>query len=99
MKTRPGFTVLEMTVAMIVVSIMMSIAFTSARTLRHRAEVRGSADRYAAKHSLARAIAVRSGRTTVLRVDTVGRRVWVEVQRAPTVFACEAQPALAGKSW
>jgi Tfp pilus assembly protein FimT len=69
---------------MLIVSLMMSVTLTSARSFRHRAEVRGSADRYVAKHALARAVAVRSGRTTLLQVDTAGRRMWLEVQRTAT---------------
>jgi prepilin-type N-terminal cleavage/methylation domain-containing protein len=83
-KRRPGFNLIELMITMLVLSILMSVATTSATALRHQAEVRGSANRYIAKHALARAVAVRMHRTSELRVDTAGRRIWIEVQQTTT---------------
>jgi prepilin-type N-terminal cleavage/methylation domain-containing protein len=83
-QTRPGYTLVELMIAMAVVGILMSVAATSARALRHQSEVRSSTLRYIAKHARARAVAVRTGRTAELRVDTAGRRFWIEVQRTAT---------------
>ena len=80
-KTRPGFTLMEVLITLTAASILMSMASVSAAGLRHQSEVRGSSYRYVAKHSLARAVAVRMGRTAQLRTDQAGRRVWIEVQR------------------
>jgi prepilin-type N-terminal cleavage/methylation domain-containing protein len=83
-KRRPGFNLIELLITMLVLGILLTVATTSATALRHRAEVRGTANRYIAKHALARAVAVRLGRASELRVDTAGRRIWIEVPQTAT---------------
>jgi prepilin-type N-terminal cleavage/methylation domain-containing protein len=82
---RLGFTMLELIIVLLLLGVFLSIAAPSASAMRHQYEVRGSSQRFAAKHGLARAVAVRMGRTAQLRVDTAGSRVWIEVLRSPTV--------------
>jgi len=83
-KQRPGFTLHELLISMLVMLVLMSVATSSVTALRHRMDARSAAYRYVAKHSLARAVAVRMGRTSQLRVDTIGKRIWVELERSPT---------------
>jgi prepilin-type N-terminal cleavage/methylation domain-containing protein len=80
---RRGYSLFELMIVLLLVGVFISIAAPSASAMRHRYEVRGSSQRFAAKHSLARAVAVRTGRTAQLRVDTARSRVWIEVLRSP----------------
>jgi prepilin-type N-terminal cleavage/methylation domain-containing protein len=82
---RRGFSLLELIIVLLLLGVFIGIAAPSASAMRYRYEVRGSSQRFAAKHSLARAVAVRTGRTAQLRVDTARSRVWIEVLRSPTV--------------
>jgi prepilin-type N-terminal cleavage/methylation domain-containing protein len=83
MKTRLGFTLLEVVVAMIILMIMASMAVPPVTAWRHHAEVRGASDQFRASVALARATAVRMGRSTRLVMHPATRRVWVEVERTP----------------
>jgi prepilin-type N-terminal cleavage/methylation domain-containing protein len=82
---RQGFTLLETVLVLVLIGLLFAVALPSAMSMRHYSEVRGSSQRFAAKHSLARAVAVRMGRTAQLRIDAGGKRVWIEVVRSPTV--------------
>jgi prepilin-type N-terminal cleavage/methylation domain-containing protein len=82
---RQGYTLLELLMVLVILGLLLSVALPSVAAVRHQHEVRGSSQRFAAKHALARAVAIRMGRTAQLRVDASGKRVWVEVVRSPTV--------------
>jgi prepilin-type N-terminal cleavage/methylation domain-containing protein len=81
---QPGFTLMELVICLVIALLMLTMATSSVVAVRHRMEARGSAYRYVAKHSLARGVAVRMGRTSRLQVDTVAKRMWVEVERSAT---------------
>lgn len=79
-RSRRAFSLIELLLVLGVMSIMLTVVTSSFWALRRNAEVRGGVDRFIARYSLARATAVRMGRTAQLRSDTAGQRIWVEVQ-------------------
>jgi prepilin-type N-terminal cleavage/methylation domain-containing protein len=80
MKSRPAYTLAELMVALLIMAVFLGGTTKAVMGLRRNASVRGAVDQFTAVHSLARATAVRMGRTSQLRADPAARRMWVEVQ-------------------
>ncbi len=73
MNHRPrGFTVVELVIALVIGSILTSIALTSYKNARGHFAVRGARDMFAALQARARAQAIESGSTIRLIVDVAG---------------------------
>lgn len=77
METR-GFTLIEVTVAIVIGVILTSIAVNVFGGAQSRYAVRGGQNTFAAVHARARAYAIERGVTARLNVDTAGDSVWVE---------------------
>ncbi|HEU4747236.1 MAG TPA: GspH/FimT family pseudopilin [Gemmatimonadaceae bacterium] len=79
-----GFTLLEGIIVMSILAVLSAIgAPTLSESLRKRA-TSGAADEFVAAHSLARATAVRYGRTAELLMHPSGKKVWIEVDTSAT---------------
>ncbi|MFQ5689516.1 MAG: Tfp pilus assembly protein FimT/FimU [Gemmatimonadota bacterium] len=74
-----GFTLVEVLIAMVLMGIMMAIALPPLRSSQEWRVVHSAADEFAARHSMARAAAVRRGRLAELHIDAGTGRLWVEV--------------------
>jgi prepilin-type N-terminal cleavage/methylation domain-containing protein len=79
MRSRGAFTLVELLLSLTIMAVMLTMVGSTILAVRRNAEVRGGVDRFIAMHSLARATAVRMGRTAQLRADNAAGRVWVEV--------------------
>ena len=78
-----GYTIVEIVVVMTLAGAALAIATPSLPSAYRRTAVRSAVDEYMSTHSLARAAAVRYGRTAELHVDSNGR-FWVEVDTSST---------------
>lgn len=72
-----GFTLLELTIVLMVGVILASIAMNGYALIQSRMAVRGARDTFAALHSRARAYAVERGVRTLFNVDAAGDSVWI----------------------
>jgi len=79
-----GFTLVELLIALTVLGTLLAIAWPSAQGTRARWAVRAAGDAFVARHSMARAIAVRYGRVAELHIDAAAGRVWAEVDTSAT---------------
>lgn len=77
MPSRHGFSLIELVVALLVGSILTSIALSSYGNARGRFAVRGARNTFATLHARARAQAIELGSTVRLRVDVSGDSVAV----------------------
>ncbi len=78
MNTR-GFTLIDTLIAVILMGLIVAIALPPTFGLRSRFAVRHATDGFAAKHALARAVAIRHGGIAELHIDAGAGRYWVEV--------------------
>jgi len=76
---RAGFSLLEVLVTLVLLSMIYAIAIPSIGRTRVKASVHNSSQAVIGAISLAKAAAVRFGRPSVLRLDSSRDRVWVEV--------------------
>jgi prepilin-type N-terminal cleavage/methylation domain-containing protein len=74
---RRGFTVLELIIALVIGSILTSIALTSYHNAQGRFAVRGARDMFASLQARARAQAISSGSTIRVVVDVSGDSVYL----------------------
>lgn len=74
-----GFTLLEMTIVVLLIAIITGIAAPPLASALSGTATRSAADKFVAKHSLARSSAVRHGTTARLEIDATNDRIWVEV--------------------
>jgi prepilin-type N-terminal cleavage/methylation domain-containing protein len=75
---RNGFTVNELTVALMLIGIVLAIASPRVKGALERTATRVAADEFMTTHMLARSVAVRYGRTAELHIDVGAGRFWVE---------------------
>ena len=75
MPRRHGFTMIELVVAILIGSILTSIAFASFTGARGRFAVKGARNTYASLHARARAQAIEQGRNVVLAAYPTGDSV------------------------
>jgi len=79
MNRRPrGFTIIEMTIALVVGAILTSIALVSYRNASGRFSVRGARNSFVTLQARARADAIEGGRNTWLVADMGGDSVYLE---------------------
>ena len=79
-----GFTILELVIVLIFMSLLMLIATPKIISQRYAAQRRMAIRQFVSTHSLTLATAVRYGRTAELHVDAPGRRFWLEVDTGQT---------------
>jgi len=77
MRVPYGFTLIEIVIALLIGSILTSIALTSYGSARGRFAVRGAVNTFSAVHARARAAAIERGTTTRLRIFPDGDSVTV----------------------
>ena len=71
-RSRDGFTVVELVISLLIGAILTSIAITSIRGPQGRLAVRTAKHMYATMHQRARSRAIEQGETVLLVVDVVG---------------------------
>src|SRR5919197_6696157 len=84
MDAKRGFTVPEMLMVVVIVSVLMAIGVPKLTTTFQGRSVATAADQFVLAHSLARSTALRYGRQAQLHVDTVAGRLWVDVDTSGT---------------
>lgn len=73
----PGFTVIELVIALLIGTILTSVALSTFKTAQNRLAVRGAKATYASLHARARAIGIERGTTVALWVDSNGDSAWI----------------------
>lgn len=76
---KAGFSLLEVLITLILLSMVYAIAIPSIGRTRVQASIHNSSQAVIGTISLAKAAAVRFGRPSVLRLDSSRDRMWVEV--------------------
>ena len=74
-----GFSLVEVLIAIMLLTLVYAIAMPSLAATRVRASVHNSKHVVLSNISLARTAAIRFGRLAVLKLDPEGDRIWVEV--------------------
>ena len=82
--TRRGFTLLEAIIVMSLLAVISAIGAPRLTDALRRRTTATAADQFVAAHSLARATAVRYGRTSKLHIDGSTRRFWIDVDTSAT---------------
>ncbi len=77
-RSRSGFTIIELIVAIAVGSILTSIALTQISGAQGRVAVKGARTTYAAVHARARAHGIEMGQNVRLHVESAGDSIWIE---------------------
>ena len=77
-RSAAGFTIIEIIIALVLVSIVYAIALPSIGRTRVSASVHNARHVVVSSISLARATAMRFGGSAVLRLDAANDRLWVE---------------------
>ena len=73
-----GFTAIELIIAIVIGSILTTVALSRISGAQSRIAVRGAQSTYAAIHYRARVHGIEKGRTVRLHVETLGDSVWIE---------------------
>ncbi len=76
---RKGFSFAEVLIVMTIGSVLASITVPRIVDLREGFARRGAVGEFVAAHNLARMVAIRSGRTSELRIDPGSGTFWVQV--------------------
>jgi prepilin-type N-terminal cleavage/methylation domain-containing protein len=76
-RSHTGFTVIELVIALLIGSILTSVALTSYGNARGRFAVRGAQNMFTSLHARARAQAIERGATVRLIVDVPGDSVYL----------------------
>jgi prepilin-type N-terminal cleavage/methylation domain-containing protein len=74
---KSGFTILELVIALLIGSLLTSIAFGGIKGAQGRYAIRGAKNTYASLHARARAIGIERGTTIAFIVDTAGDSAFV----------------------
>lgn len=77
-RTRTGFTMIELIIAIVIGSILTTIALNQISGAQTRIAVRGAQTTYASIHYRARVHGIEKGRNVMLHVDVAGDSVWIE---------------------
>ena len=78
MSTR-GFSVIEIVLYCTVLGALAAVAIPRFASQRTQLAVRNAVDEFRSTHALARAVAIREGRTSRLRIDVSQSRFWIEI--------------------
>lgn len=87
---RPGFTVLELAVVMIIVGVIATIALPRMGNMQASQAAQNARDAFVWMGSRARARAIEQGTTQLLEINPAAARAWI-VKRNPTSAADTAQ--------
>jgi prepilin-type N-terminal cleavage/methylation domain-containing protein len=82
--TRRGFTLIEAILVMSLLAVISAIGAPRLSDALRRRTTATAADQFVAAHSLARATAVRYGRTSKLHINGSARSFWVSVDTSGT---------------
>lgn len=74
-----GFSLLELILVIVVVTVMTTIVIPTLASQLNAANARSAAMRFISAHGLAKATALREGRTAELHIDGPNARFWIEV--------------------
>lgn len=77
--SRHGFTLIEVTIAVLVIGLAASTAVPPLMDWQRTMELTSSADRFERMHELTRVTAVREGRVAELHLDDAAGSMWIEV--------------------
>ncbi|MEX0836795.1 MAG: prepilin-type N-terminal cleavage/methylation domain-containing protein [Gemmatimonadota bacterium] len=77
-RTRTGFTMIELIIAIVIGSILTTIALNQISGAQTRIAVRGAQTTYASIHYRARVHGIEKGHNVMLHVDVTGDSVWIE---------------------
>lgn len=81
---RTGFTLVEMTIVVMVVGMVAGMAVPPLIDWQREMELATSMDQIERLHELTRITAIREGRIAELHIDEAGTRLWVEVDTSGT---------------
>jgi prepilin-type N-terminal cleavage/methylation domain-containing protein len=76
---RRGFTMIESIMVVAIIGVVAAIGGPKVSSALQRRTTASAADQFVVAHSLTRSTALRYGRIAQLHVDTVGHRLWVDV--------------------
>lgn len=76
--SRTGFTIIELIIAIVIGSILTTIALSRVSGAQNRVAVRGAQTTYAAVNARARAHAIERGVNVTFGVDAAGDSLWIE---------------------
>ncbi|MGH7482544.1 MAG: pilus assembly FimT family protein [Longimicrobiales bacterium] len=79
-----GFTLIEMTIVLLVLGMALSLAVPPLMGWQRNMEIASSMDRFERVHELSRITAIREGRIAELHIDASTTRFWVEVDTSGT---------------
>ncbi|MEX2467728.1 MAG: type II secretion system protein [Gemmatimonadota bacterium] len=77
-RSRSGFTIIELIIAILVGSILTTIAMTQISGAQGRIAVKGARTTYASVHARARAHGIEMGENVMLHVESTGDSIWIE---------------------
>lgn len=77
--THAGLTLVEIITALVLFAIVLTFSVPKIASYYRRATVRTARDQFIAKHSLARATAIRFGRVAEFHIDAANASFWVTV--------------------
>lgn len=77
-RSHSGFTMIELIIAILIGSILTTIALSRISEAQSRVAVRGAQSVYASVHARARAHGIEMGENVMLHVESGGDSVWIE---------------------
>lgn len=77
-RSHAGFTIIELIIAILVGSILTTIALSRISSAQGRVAVRGAQTTYASMHARARVHGIEFGQNVLFRVDANGDSIWIE---------------------
>ncbi|MDZ7779158.1 MAG: type II secretion system protein [Gemmatimonadota bacterium] len=77
-RSHTGFTMIELIIAILIGSILTTIALSRISDAQSRVSVRGAKSTYASVHYRARAHGIEMGENVMLHVESGGDSVWIE---------------------
>lgn len=77
-RSRSGFTIIELIIAIVIGSILTSIALSRISGAQTRMAVRGAQTTFAAVNARARAHGIEKGENVIMGVDAVGDSAWIQ---------------------
>jgi prepilin-type N-terminal cleavage/methylation domain-containing protein len=87
---RTGFTLLDIIIVMAIMAVVAAMGAPKLATALRRRTTATAADQLVTAHSLARATAVRYGRTAQLHIDAAAKKFWVDVDTSANLIGQRA---------